>query len=222
MLSLHHPGVTRPSADRRYSAACSLATGDMIIRSGGVAAVLAAHEHLKTEDGRRRLVRHGHGPERARDWHWSCVCAAPEIPAGRDHRHHPLGRTRSIATARCGSRRDASSQSVSHWSAAASSRAAPTFPSAMGRAFASARRWRLTEGVMVLAHVAQHYSWASRRGASSCARAPRAGVSCIACLRGRALDWSRAIGDGAHALLEGAGGDLSRTGRQLPCPTNLR
>ena len=30
-----------------------------------VAAVLAAHEHLKTEAGRRRLVRHGHGPERA-------------------------------------------------------------------------------------------------------------------------------------------------------------
>ena len=27
--------------------------------------MLAAHEHLKTEDGRRRLVRHGHGPERA-------------------------------------------------------------------------------------------------------------------------------------------------------------
>lgn len=29
-----------------------------------VAAMLAEHEHLKTGDGRRRLVRHGHGPER--------------------------------------------------------------------------------------------------------------------------------------------------------------
>jgi transposase-like protein len=29
-----------------------------------VAAMLAEHEHLTTEDGRRRLVRHGHGPER--------------------------------------------------------------------------------------------------------------------------------------------------------------
>jgi len=29
-----------------------------------VAAVLAEHDHLKTEDGRQRLVRHGHGPER--------------------------------------------------------------------------------------------------------------------------------------------------------------
>jgi hypothetical protein len=28
------------------------------------AALLAEHEHLKTEDGRRRVVRHGHGPER--------------------------------------------------------------------------------------------------------------------------------------------------------------
>ncbi|EKV26565.1 Mobile element protein [Caenispirillum salinarum AK4] len=26
--------------------------------------MLAEHEHLTTEDGRRRLVRHGHGPER--------------------------------------------------------------------------------------------------------------------------------------------------------------
>ena len=30
-----------------------------------VAAVLTAHEHLKTEDGHWRLVRHGNGPERA-------------------------------------------------------------------------------------------------------------------------------------------------------------
>jgi transposase-like protein len=29
-----------------------------------VEAMLVAHEHLKTDDGRRRLVRHGHGPER--------------------------------------------------------------------------------------------------------------------------------------------------------------
>jgi transposase-like protein len=29
-----------------------------------VAALLAEHSHLKTEDGRQRLVRHGHGPER--------------------------------------------------------------------------------------------------------------------------------------------------------------
>ncbi|EKV27380.1 Mobile element protein [Caenispirillum salinarum AK4] len=29
-----------------------------------VAAMLAEHEHLTTEDGRRRLVRHGRGPER--------------------------------------------------------------------------------------------------------------------------------------------------------------
>ncbi|EKV28906.1 Mobile element protein [Caenispirillum salinarum AK4] len=29
-----------------------------------IAAVLAEHEHLTTVDGRRRLVRHGHGPER--------------------------------------------------------------------------------------------------------------------------------------------------------------
>ena len=29
-----------------------------------VADMLSAHDHLRTEDGRRRLVRHGHGPER--------------------------------------------------------------------------------------------------------------------------------------------------------------
>jgi transposase-like protein len=29
-----------------------------------VSALLAEHNHLKTEDGRQRLVRHGHGPER--------------------------------------------------------------------------------------------------------------------------------------------------------------
>ena len=29
-----------------------------------VADTLSAHDHLRTEDGRRRLVRHGHGPER--------------------------------------------------------------------------------------------------------------------------------------------------------------
>ncbi len=29
-----------------------------------VDAYLAAHDHLKTGDGRQRLVRHGHGPER--------------------------------------------------------------------------------------------------------------------------------------------------------------
>jgi len=29
-----------------------------------VAALLAEHDHLKTKDGRQRLVRHGHGPER--------------------------------------------------------------------------------------------------------------------------------------------------------------
>ena len=29
-----------------------------------VADMLGAHDHLRTEDGRRRLVRYGHGPER--------------------------------------------------------------------------------------------------------------------------------------------------------------
>ena len=65
VVALHHPGVTadpltavlRGGEEPRELLAQAI--------EAEVAAVLAAHEHLKTEDGRRRLVRHGHGPERA-------------------------------------------------------------------------------------------------------------------------------------------------------------
>ena len=79
VVALHHPGVTADPLTAVLRAGARELLAQAI--EAEVAAVLAAHEHLKTEDGRRRLVRHGHGPERFDpDWHWSCVCAAPEGP----------------------------------------------------------------------------------------------------------------------------------------------
>ena len=63
VVALHHPGVTADPLTAVLRAGARELLAQAI--EAEVAAVLAAHEHLKTEDGRRRLVRHGHGPERA-------------------------------------------------------------------------------------------------------------------------------------------------------------
>ena len=63
VVALHHPGVTADPLTEVLRAGARELLAQAI--EAEVAAVLAAHEHLKTEDGRRRLVRHGHGPERA-------------------------------------------------------------------------------------------------------------------------------------------------------------
>ena len=63
VVTLHHPGVTADPLTAVLRAGARELLAQAI--EAEVAAVLAAHEHLKTEDGRRRLVRHGHGPERA-------------------------------------------------------------------------------------------------------------------------------------------------------------
>ena len=63
VVALHHPGVTADPLTKVLRAGARELLAQAI--EAEVAAVLAAHEHLKTEDGRRRLVRHGHGPERA-------------------------------------------------------------------------------------------------------------------------------------------------------------
>ena len=63
VVALHHPGVTADPLSEVLRAGARELLAQAI--EAEVAAVLAAHEHLKTEDGRRRLVRHGHGPERA-------------------------------------------------------------------------------------------------------------------------------------------------------------
>ena len=63
VVALHHPGVTADPLTEVLRAGARELLAQAI--EAEVAAVLATHEHLKTEDGRRRLVRHGHGPERA-------------------------------------------------------------------------------------------------------------------------------------------------------------
>ena len=63
VVALHHPGVTADPLTAVLRAGARELLAQAI--EAEVTAVLAAHEHLKTEDGRRRLVRHGHGPERA-------------------------------------------------------------------------------------------------------------------------------------------------------------
>ena len=63
VVALHHPGVTADPLTEVLRGGARELLAQAI--EAEVAAVLAAHEHLKTEDGRRRLVRHGHGPERA-------------------------------------------------------------------------------------------------------------------------------------------------------------
>ena len=63
VVALHHPGVTADPLTAVLRAGARELLAQAI--EAEVAAVLAAHEHLKTEDGRQRLVRHGHGPERA-------------------------------------------------------------------------------------------------------------------------------------------------------------
>ena len=63
VVALHHPGVTADPLTEVLRAGARELLAQAI--EAEVAAVLAAHEHLKTEDGRWRLVRHGHGPERA-------------------------------------------------------------------------------------------------------------------------------------------------------------
>ena len=63
VVALHHPGVTADPLTAVLRAGARELLAQAI--EAEVAAVLAAHEHLKTEAGRRRLVRHGHGPERA-------------------------------------------------------------------------------------------------------------------------------------------------------------
>ena len=63
VVALHHPGMTADPLTEVLRAGARELLAQAI--EAEVAAVLAAHEHLKTEDGRRRLVRHGHGPERA-------------------------------------------------------------------------------------------------------------------------------------------------------------
>ena len=63
VVALHHPGVTADPLTAVLRGGARELLAQAI--EAEVAAVLAAHEHLKTEDGRRRLVRHGHGPERA-------------------------------------------------------------------------------------------------------------------------------------------------------------
>ena len=63
VVALHHPGVMADPLTAVLRAGARELLAQAI--EAEVAAVLAAHEHLKTEDGRRRLVRHGHGPERA-------------------------------------------------------------------------------------------------------------------------------------------------------------
>ena len=62
VVALRQPGdvddpltdLLREGARRLLAQAIEAEVGDM----------LSAHEHLRTEDGRRRVVRHGHGPER--------------------------------------------------------------------------------------------------------------------------------------------------------------
>ena len=79
VVALHHPGVTADPLTKVLRAGARELLTQAI--EAEVAAVLAAHEHLKTEDGRWRLgaswPRAGTGDP---DWHWSCVCAAPEGP----------------------------------------------------------------------------------------------------------------------------------------------
>ena len=70
-----------------------------------VADMLSAHDHLRTEDGRRRLVRHGHGPEREILTGIGPVPVRPGQASrsrrGRPERTHPLhvGHSAAVRTA---------------------------------------------------------------------------------------------------------------------------
>ena len=79
VVALHHPGVTADPLTAVLRAGARELLAQAI--EAEVAAVLAAHEHLKTEDGPpapgASWPRAGTGDP---DWHWSCVCAAPEGP----------------------------------------------------------------------------------------------------------------------------------------------
>lgn len=62
VVALRQPGETQdPLTEILRAGARQLLTQAV---EAEVAAMLAEHDHLKTDDGRRRVVRHGHGPER--------------------------------------------------------------------------------------------------------------------------------------------------------------
>ena len=63
VVALRHPEATADALTEALRAGARELLAQAI--EAEVAAVRVAHEYLKTEDGRRRLVRHGHGPDRA-------------------------------------------------------------------------------------------------------------------------------------------------------------